>query len=164
MDPPRVRLNIVLAWFYTSSYFSPTDAIPSFALMDIQGPVITTYVYQLIDNEVRVEKVEFRLVAVHSLLGYASLPLLQNHVPYFLTLPYPPTPHFSIAYTFSLVALFSRVSVLFFMLYDAPIDPGAQERDGSHQGAGSAAGVHAADDPYESSRAIGMVVGVQVLE
>ncbi|EIN08736.1 Metallo-dependent phosphatase, partial [Punctularia strigosozonata HHB-11173 SS5] len=33
---------------------------PSFALMDIQGPVITTYVYQLIENEVRVEKVEFR--------------------------------------------------------------------------------------------------------
>lgn len=28
--------------------------------MDIQGPVITTYVYQLIDNDVRVEKVEFR--------------------------------------------------------------------------------------------------------
>jgi vacuolar protein sorting-associated protein 29 len=38
----------------------PTDATPSFALMDIQGPVITTYVYQLIENEVRVEKVEFR--------------------------------------------------------------------------------------------------------
>jgi vacuolar protein sorting-associated protein 29 len=31
--------------------------------MDIQGPVITTYVYQLIDNDVRVEKVEFRFVA-----------------------------------------------------------------------------------------------------
>lgn len=30
--------------------------------MDIQGPVITTYVYQLIENEVRVEKVEFRFV------------------------------------------------------------------------------------------------------
>jgi hypothetical protein len=30
--------------------------------MDIQGPVITTYVYQLIDNDVRVEKVEFRSV------------------------------------------------------------------------------------------------------
>ncbi|TFL00719.1 Metallo-dependent phosphatase-like protein [Pterulicium gracile] len=33
---------------------------PSFALMDIQGPVVVTYVYQLIDNEVRVEKIEYR--------------------------------------------------------------------------------------------------------
>ncbi len=37
-----------------------SDAIPSFALMDIQGPVVVTYVYQLIDGEVRVEKVEWR--------------------------------------------------------------------------------------------------------
>jgi vacuolar protein sorting-associated protein 29 len=28
--------------------------------MDIQGPVVVTYVYQLIDSEVRVEKIEFR--------------------------------------------------------------------------------------------------------
>ncbi|KAF8578477.1 Metallo-dependent phosphatase [Ramaria rubella] len=34
--------------------------IPSFALMDIQGPVVTTYVYQLIEGEVRVEKIEYR--------------------------------------------------------------------------------------------------------
>ncbi|KAL0946509.1 hypothetical protein HGRIS_012725 [Hohenbuehelia grisea] len=37
-----------------------SEPIPSFALMDIQGPVVVTYVYQLIDGEVRVEKVEFR--------------------------------------------------------------------------------------------------------
>jgi hypothetical protein len=36
------------------------DPTPSFALMDIQGPVVVTYVYQLIESEVRVEKVEFR--------------------------------------------------------------------------------------------------------
>ncbi|THH13599.1 hypothetical protein EW146_g6641 [Bondarzewia mesenterica] len=36
------------------------DPTPSFALMDIQGPVVVTYVYQLIDGEVRVEKIEFR--------------------------------------------------------------------------------------------------------
>ncbi|KII91402.1 hypothetical protein PLICRDRAFT_69787, partial [Plicaturopsis crispa FD-325 SS-3] len=36
---------------------SPT---PSFALMDIQGPVVVTYVYQLVEGEVRVEKVEWR--------------------------------------------------------------------------------------------------------
>lgn len=34
--------------------------IPSFALLDIQGPVVTTYVYQLIEGEVRVEKIEYR--------------------------------------------------------------------------------------------------------
>lgn len=28
--------------------------------MDIQGPVVVTYVYQLIEGEVRVEKVEYR--------------------------------------------------------------------------------------------------------
>jgi len=37
-----------------------SDPTPSFALMDIQGPVVVTYVYQLIDGEVRVEKVEWR--------------------------------------------------------------------------------------------------------
>ncbi|KAF9009132.1 Metallo-dependent phosphatase [Hymenopellis radicata] len=36
------------------------DPIPSFALMDIQGPVVVTYVYRLIEGEVRVEKVEWR--------------------------------------------------------------------------------------------------------
>jgi hypothetical protein len=29
------------------------DATPSFALLDVQGPVIVTYVYQLVDGEVR---------------------------------------------------------------------------------------------------------------
>lgn len=28
------------------------DATPSFALLDVQGPVIVTYVYQLIDGDV----------------------------------------------------------------------------------------------------------------
>ncbi|EKM77465.1 hypothetical protein AGABI1DRAFT_115087 [Agaricus bisporus var. burnettii JB137-S8] len=36
------------------------DPIPSFALLDIQGPIVVTYVYQLIDGEVRVEKIEWR--------------------------------------------------------------------------------------------------------
>lgn len=40
------------------------DPTPSFALMDIQGPVVVTYVYQLIDGEVRVEKVEWRCVFI----------------------------------------------------------------------------------------------------
>ncbi|TFK26021.1 retrograde transporter [Coprinopsis marcescibilis] len=37
-----------------------SDPIPSFALMDIQGNVVVTYVYQLIEGEVRVEKIEWR--------------------------------------------------------------------------------------------------------
>ena len=39
-----------------------SDPTPSFALMDIQGPVAVTYVYQLIEGDVRVEKVEWRCV------------------------------------------------------------------------------------------------------
>jgi vacuolar protein sorting-associated protein 29 len=42
----------------TSRFLS--DPTPSFALMDIQGPVVVTYVYQLIEGEVRVEKIEYR--------------------------------------------------------------------------------------------------------
>jgi hypothetical protein len=32
-----------------------SDATPSFALMDVQGPVIVTYVYQLVEGEVSCE-------------------------------------------------------------------------------------------------------------
>jgi hypothetical protein len=42
------------------------EAIPSFALLDIQGPIVVTYVYQLIDGEVRVAKVEYRCVLILS--------------------------------------------------------------------------------------------------
>ncbi|KAL7417681.1 Metallo-dependent phosphatase-like protein [Mrakia frigida] len=34
--------------------------VPSFALMDIQGPQVVTYVYSLVDGDVKVEKVEYR--------------------------------------------------------------------------------------------------------
>jgi hypothetical protein len=33
---------------------------PSFVLMDIQGVVVVTYIYQLIGGEVKVEKAEYR--------------------------------------------------------------------------------------------------------
>lgn len=36
------------------------ESTPSFALLDVQGPVIVTYVYQLVDGEVKVDKVEYR--------------------------------------------------------------------------------------------------------
>lgn len=38
----------------------PPGPIPSFALLDIQGSVVVTYVYRLIDGEVKVEKIEYR--------------------------------------------------------------------------------------------------------
>lgn len=37
-----------------------SDPIPSFVLMDIQGNNIVTYVYKLVDNEVKVEKIEYK--------------------------------------------------------------------------------------------------------
>ena len=42
-----------------SSSYPPTPT-PSFALLDIQGTVVVTYVYQLVEGEVRVEKIEYR--------------------------------------------------------------------------------------------------------
>ena len=52
--PPTVALNDK-----DSSSYPPTPT-PSFALLDIQGTVVVTYVYQLVDGEVRVEKIEYR--------------------------------------------------------------------------------------------------------
>ena len=33
---------------------------PSFVLMDVQGNVVVLYVYQLIDDEIKVEKLQYR--------------------------------------------------------------------------------------------------------
>lgn len=38
--------------YYARGRADSSDSTPSFALMDIQGPVIVTYVYQLVDGEV----------------------------------------------------------------------------------------------------------------
>lgn len=53
------------------------DPVPSFALMDIQGPVIVTYVYQLVEGEVRVEKVEWRKETVEPAPQAAALGAFQ---------------------------------------------------------------------------------------
>jgi vacuolar protein sorting-associated protein 29 len=37
--------------------------VPSFVLMDIQGNSVVTYVYKLIDDEVKVEKLEYKKTA-----------------------------------------------------------------------------------------------------
>ena len=34
--------------------------VPSFILMDIQSNTVVTYVYQLIDDDVKVERIEFK--------------------------------------------------------------------------------------------------------
>ncbi|KAI8090184.1 vacuolar sorting protein vps29 [Gilbertella persicaria] len=43
-----------------SSIPEANDPIPSFVLMDIQGNQVVTYVYKLIDDEVKVEKLEYK--------------------------------------------------------------------------------------------------------
>ncbi|KAI0341324.1 Metallo-dependent phosphatase [Trametopsis cervina] len=50
----------VLTTALLHSEYERREPTPSFALMDIQGPVVVTYVYQLIEGEVRVEKIEYR--------------------------------------------------------------------------------------------------------
>ncbi|CAD6998444.1 vacuolar protein sorting-associated protein 29 [Ceratitis capitata] len=44
--------------------FNPLDlnVIPSFVLMDIQSSTVVTYVYQLIDDEVKVERIEYKKI------------------------------------------------------------------------------------------------------
>lgn len=37
-----------------------TDIVPSFCLMDVQGTKVTTYIYQLIDDKVKIEKLEYQ--------------------------------------------------------------------------------------------------------
>lgn len=37
-----------------------SDTVPSFVLMDIQGGTIVTYVYQLIQDDVKVERIEYK--------------------------------------------------------------------------------------------------------
>jgi vacuolar protein sorting-associated protein 29 len=45
---------------YSSFSASEEHTVPSFLLMDIQGTQVTTYVYQEVQDEVKVEKVEYR--------------------------------------------------------------------------------------------------------
>jgi vacuolar protein sorting-associated protein 29 len=45
-----------------------SEPIPSFVLMDIQGNSVVTYVYKLIDDEVKVEKLEYKKPAEAKML------------------------------------------------------------------------------------------------
>lgn len=40
--------------------FQCSNVIPSFVLMDIQSTTVVTYVYQLIGDEVKVERIEYK--------------------------------------------------------------------------------------------------------
>jgi len=40
--------------------FLSRNVIPSFVLMDIQASTVVTYVYQLIEDDVKVERIEFK--------------------------------------------------------------------------------------------------------
>ncbi|KAF9225756.1 Metallo-dependent phosphatase [Gyrodon lividus] len=57
-----------------------SDPVPSFALMDIQGAVVVTYVYQLVEGEVRVDKIEYRKEVDAS--KPAAAPLTQSNSTY----------------------------------------------------------------------------------
>ena len=72
------EFHMYILSFFFSSLLQIRPVTPSFALLDIQGPVVTTYVYQLIEGEVRVEKIEYRRPSesVHgaSVPGYGGQP------------------------------------------------------------------------------------------
>lgn len=42
------------------SSLSHSNIIPSFVLMDIQASTVVTYVYQLIGDDVKVERIEYK--------------------------------------------------------------------------------------------------------
>lgn len=41
-------------------FFFLSNIVPSFVLMDIQAGTIVTYVYQLIKDDVKVERIEYK--------------------------------------------------------------------------------------------------------
>ena len=55
--------------------------------MDIQGPVVVTYVYQLVEGEVRVEKIEYRKDVESSPVESGILASKCNHNPPLLSHP-----------------------------------------------------------------------------
>lgn len=51
-----------------TSFIYNSDPVPSFVLMDVQGNSVVTYVYKLIDDEVKVEKLEYKKAAETKML------------------------------------------------------------------------------------------------
>lgn len=42
------------------TFFSYSSITPSFVLMDIQNTTVVTYVYQLVGDDVKVERIEYK--------------------------------------------------------------------------------------------------------
>lgn len=56
-----VSLQLALCPSTRLVFFSPFSNItPSFVLMDIQASTVVTYVYQLISDDVKVERIEYK--------------------------------------------------------------------------------------------------------
>lgn len=51
---------IILYYIYIFIYYIYRSVIPSFVLMDIQSSTVVTYVYQLVGDEVKVERIEYK--------------------------------------------------------------------------------------------------------
>lgn len=74
---PFSRL-FIMSLKQSNTHSSASDPTPSFALMDIQGSVVVTYVYQLIEGEVRVEKIEWRKEQEPAIAAPRSTVMPQN--------------------------------------------------------------------------------------
>lgn len=46
--------------YFKNSFLFCRSIIPSFVLMDIQSSTVVTYVYQLVGDEVKVERIEYK--------------------------------------------------------------------------------------------------------
>ena len=52
-------MNLLFFFYYYGIDFC-SEVIPSFALLDVQQATVVCYVYQLINGEVKVERIEYK--------------------------------------------------------------------------------------------------------
>lgn len=52
--------NLTKKSCFNYNFFLFRSVIPSFVLMDIQSSTVVTYVYQLVGDEVKVERIEYK--------------------------------------------------------------------------------------------------------
>lgn len=61
VEPDRLSSRAGSKTLNLKHIFSPySNIIPSFVLMDIQASTVVTYVYQLIGDDVKVERIEYK--------------------------------------------------------------------------------------------------------
>lgn len=51
---------VISQFLMPNTFLSCSDVVPSFVLMDIQAGTIVTYVYQLVKDDVKVERIEYK--------------------------------------------------------------------------------------------------------